>query len=102
MQFRLSDAIAVLERTPAVLDAWLRPLPERWTYSNEGGAVFVATSVQLLRKVVVNRLHVGNVQKCKLLHRSRTATEPTGQHMPCMCPKCALISGGLFLLVSLN
>jgi len=34
--FRLDEAIAVLSRTPATLDALLRGLPETWVRSNEG------------------------------------------------------------------
>jgi hypothetical protein len=37
MRFSLDEAIPVLERTPKVLDAWLRGLPEGWTSQNEGG-----------------------------------------------------------------
>ena len=37
MRFTLKEAIPVLERTPKVLDAWLRGLPEGWTSQNEGG-----------------------------------------------------------------
>lgn len=37
MRFSLEEAIPVLERTPKVLDAWLRGLPEGWTTQNEGG-----------------------------------------------------------------
>ena len=37
MRFTLEEAIPVLERTPKVLDAWLRGLPEGWTTKNEGG-----------------------------------------------------------------
>lgn len=36
MAFSLSDALPVLERTPAVLDAWLRALPDAWTLADEG------------------------------------------------------------------
>jgi hypothetical protein len=36
VNFQLNEAVAILERTPDVLDAWLRPLPERWTRVNEG------------------------------------------------------------------
>ncbi len=35
-QFNLSDAIAVLARTPASLNALLRGLPDIWVRSNEG------------------------------------------------------------------
>jgi hypothetical protein len=33
----LAEAIAILERTPATLDALLRGLPEGWTQAHEGG-----------------------------------------------------------------
>ena len=36
MQHNLQDTISVLTRTPAVLDALLRGLPETWTLQNEG------------------------------------------------------------------
>jgi len=36
MEFRLEEAIPVLERTPAVLSALLDELPERWTRAREG------------------------------------------------------------------
>ncbi|MFI5372319.1 MAG: DinB family protein [Candidatus Eisenbacteria bacterium] len=36
MEFALDDAIAVLRRTPAVLDAWLRGLPDTWVRATEG------------------------------------------------------------------
>jgi hypothetical protein len=35
-QFNLADAIAVLSRTPASLDALLRGLPDTWVRNNEG------------------------------------------------------------------
>ncbi len=35
-EFRLDEAMAVLSRTPAVLNALLRGLPETWVRSNEG------------------------------------------------------------------
>jgi len=35
-QFNLADAIAILARTPASLDALLRGLPDVWVRSNEG------------------------------------------------------------------
>ena len=40
MTFRLPDAIAVLERTPATFRALLAGLPERWVLSNEGPDTF--------------------------------------------------------------
>lgn len=36
MTFNLDDALAVLRRTPAVLDTLLRDLPESWTHGHEG------------------------------------------------------------------
>jgi hypothetical protein len=35
--FVLGDATGMLSRTPAVLDAWLRALPDDWVTANEGG-----------------------------------------------------------------
>jgi hypothetical protein len=35
-QFSLGEAVAVLARTPAALDAMLRGLPDKWVQSNEG------------------------------------------------------------------
>ena len=40
MSFDLSDAIAVLERTPATFRALLGGLPDTWTTSNEGPNTF--------------------------------------------------------------
>ena len=37
MTFDLADGIAVLERTPQVLESLLSGLPESWTTENEGG-----------------------------------------------------------------
>ena len=37
MEYKTSQAIAILERTPGVVEALLRDLPEVWTHSNEGG-----------------------------------------------------------------
>lgn len=35
--FHLDEAVAILSRTPATLDAMLRGLPDGWTAANEGG-----------------------------------------------------------------
>jgi hypothetical protein len=43
--FTLTDAVAVLTRTPATLDALLRGLPEAWTSTNEGGESWSARDV---------------------------------------------------------
>ncbi|PYV96706.1 MAG: hypothetical protein DMG86_20020 [Acidobacteria bacterium] len=39
-QFHLPDTIVLLERTPAVLNALLRGLPDTWTQRNEGGGTW--------------------------------------------------------------
>lgn len=36
-EFALSEARILLARTPSVLDAWLRGLPEGWARAHEGG-----------------------------------------------------------------
>lgn len=41
----LNQTIALLSRTPAVLDAWLRDLPDSWTLTNEGEGTFSAFDV---------------------------------------------------------
>jgi len=38
--FAMDEAVAVLERTPAALDALLRGLPDGWTAANEGAATW--------------------------------------------------------------
>jgi hypothetical protein len=45
MAFELESAIAVLERTPAALDALLRGLPDSWTRSNEGADTWSAYDI---------------------------------------------------------
>jgi DinB superfamily len=37
MEFNLPESVAVLRRTPAVVNSLLRGLPECWTRANEGG-----------------------------------------------------------------
>jgi hypothetical protein len=44
-QFHLPDTISLLERTPAVLNALLRGLPDTWTQRNEGGDTWSAFDV---------------------------------------------------------
>jgi DinB family protein len=43
--FRLDEAIPILERTPAALDALLRGLPDTWTHRNEGGTTWNAFDI---------------------------------------------------------
>jgi len=45
MNIELESAIAVLERTPAVLAKWLSGLGEQWTQVNEGPETFSAFDV---------------------------------------------------------
>jgi hypothetical protein len=45
MEFRLEQAIEILERTPRILSAWLEDLPEPWVTSNEGPDTFSAWDV---------------------------------------------------------
>lgn len=45
MEPNLTQSIALLDRTPATLNALLRDLPEEWTLSNEGEGTFNAFEV---------------------------------------------------------
>jgi DinB superfamily len=45
MEHNLEGTIALLERTPATLDALLLNLPEPWTHANEGGTSWSAFDV---------------------------------------------------------
>lgn len=45
MKHDLDVSIALLSRTPAILDSWLRDLPEAWTQSNEGESTFSSFDV---------------------------------------------------------
>ena len=45
MDFRLDDALALLARTPAALDALLRGLPEAWVRTTEGPGTWSAYDV---------------------------------------------------------
>jgi hypothetical protein len=45
MTAHLSETMALLERTPASLDALLRNLPESWTQHNEGGSTWTVIDV---------------------------------------------------------
>src|SRR5258708_39978089 len=43
--FSLAEAVAVLTRTPATLDALLRGLPNVWVHCNEGKATWSALDI---------------------------------------------------------
>jgi hypothetical protein len=45
MEYNLDDTISLLARTPAVLNALLRGLPETWTHRNEGGKSWTAYDI---------------------------------------------------------
>ena len=45
MKHDLQDTMAMLARTPAVLDALLRDLPDTWTLRNEGDSTWSAVDV---------------------------------------------------------
>ncbi|MGA2561824.1 MAG: DinB family protein [Terracidiphilus sp.] len=45
MKHELENGIALLERTPAALEALLRGLPEVWTETNEGGDTWSVSTV---------------------------------------------------------
>jgi hypothetical protein len=45
MKHKLENTIALLERTPAALDALLRGLPQVWTETNEGGDTWSVSTV---------------------------------------------------------
>jgi hypothetical protein len=45
MEHNLSDTIALLTRTPATLNTFLRDLPDAWTHSNEGDHTWSAVDV---------------------------------------------------------
>ena len=45
MQFELTKAISILERTPAILHAYLDGLSTDWTHQNEGGDTWSAYDV---------------------------------------------------------
>src|SRR5256885_777547 len=45
MQYQMQDAVAVLSRTPATLDAMLRGLPDCWLQASEGPGTFTPVDV---------------------------------------------------------
>jgi DinB superfamily len=70
MEQSLEKTMAVLERTPAALDAMLRGLPEEWTRSNEGEGAGGETWSAF--DVVV---HLINCEKTDWLVRARVILE---------------------------
>ena len=45
MQFDLDLSIAILERTPKILESWLGKLPDAWVYANEGEGTWSAYDI---------------------------------------------------------
>jgi len=45
MEFKIDDALPILERTPQVVSLLLRNLTEGWIYQNEGGETWTAYDV---------------------------------------------------------
>jgi hypothetical protein len=66
MEQSLERTIAVLERTPAALDALLRGLPQEWTRSNEGEGTWSAFDVVV---------HLINCEKTDWVPRARMILE---------------------------
>jgi hypothetical protein len=66
MEQSLEKTIAVLERTPGVVDALLRGLPEEWTRSNEGEGTWSAFEVVV---------HLINCERTDWVPRARTILE---------------------------
>jgi hypothetical protein len=64
MIYRVDEAIALLERTPRILRAWLGELPEAWTHVTEGPGTWSAFDV------------VGH-----LIHGERTDWIPRVEHI---------------------
>ena len=64
MSHDLARTLALLERTPAALDALLRDLPESWTHRNEGDSTWNAADI------------VGH-----LIHGERTDWIPRTRHI---------------------
>ena len=71
-EFKPADAIAVLTRTPATLNAWLRGLPQIWVRGNEGKDTWNASDI-------VGHLIVG--ERTDWIPRLRTILE-YGQARP--------------------
>ena len=63
-EFRLADAVAILERTPGTLSAWLDGLPESWVRATEGEGTWSPYDV------------IGH-----LIHGERTDWIPRGRHI---------------------
>lgn len=45
MEYQPKEAVALLQSTPPLLDAWLRSLPEAWVRANRGAETFSAFDV---------------------------------------------------------
>src|ERR1700730_6653376 len=45
MEFKVNEALPILERTPEVVSLLLRNLPDSWIYQNEGGETWTPFDV---------------------------------------------------------
>src|SRR6185437_185482 len=70
MEQSLERTMAVLERTPASLDALLRGLPEEWTRGSEGEGTWSVFDVLV---------HLINCERTNWVPRARTILEPGGE-----------------------
>lgn len=77
MHQSLKTTIAVLERTPATLDALLRGLPEEWTRANEGEGTWSAFDVVV---------HLINCERTNWVRRARVILESKHGEVPELPP----------------
>jgi hypothetical protein len=91
MKQDLPETLALLARTPAVLDVLLRGLPDSWTLRNEGGASWnasevVAHLIHAERTDWIPRarmiLHAGETQTFEPFNRGGHIQESQGQSLP--------------------
>lgn len=90
MSEHLEQTIALLSRTPAVLDVWLRDLPPGWTSTDEGGGTWNAFGVvgHLIRGERTNwmpRVHMilrfGETRTFETFDRSGDEREAAGKSL---------------------
>ena len=67
MEHNLADSIALLSRTPSVLDALLRDMPATWTDTREGEATWTPTEVVA---------HMAQAERNDWLPRIRIVLQP--------------------------
>jgi hypothetical protein len=70
----LPDVIALLERTPATLNALLRNLPQSWTLANDGGDTW--TPLQIVAHSIDSERHNWIARAQLILESAATPTFP--------------------------